>query len=129
MVSHLFDLPIRVLLYKEDGEYVAHALEMDLLGYGTTEKSAMQALTDAILSQITFACQQQKKEMLSFPAEKKIFERWEKAHQAQLHGLLCEDQSAAMKTRAAVISVTKQELSEARKAKHKFSRTEELEYA
>jgi len=44
MNTHHYDLQIRALVTKEDGEFVAHALELDLVGYGATEKAAMDEL-------------------------------------------------------------------------------------
>ena len=57
MNHHCYDLAIRVLLSKEDGQFVAHALELDLVAYGDTEKEVRKSLHDAIVAQLTFAAQ------------------------------------------------------------------------
>ena len=48
---------LRVLGYKEDNENIAHCLEMDLKGYGKTEKKAFSDLMDLIKMQVSFAMQ------------------------------------------------------------------------
>lgn len=82
MEAHVYDFQLRVLLYREDGEFVAHALEMDLLGYGKTEAEALRDLKGLIESQVTFARQMNDDTLLDFPAPKELFARWEKAHAA-----------------------------------------------
>ena len=52
MEAHVYDFQIRVLIYRENGEFVAHALEMDLLGCGETEAEALRELEDLIEAQI-----------------------------------------------------------------------------
>ena len=105
METHVYDFPLRVLLYKEDGEFVAHALEMDLLGHGETHKSAISALKDMILCQITFAHQKKDAGLLSFPAPKEFFDRWEKARAAALKSEVIEDKSLSVKYVAACVSI------------------------
>jgi hypothetical protein len=82
--THVYDIPLRVLIYKEDGEFVAHALEMDLLGYGATQSNAMDALLEMIFCQLSFAHEKKDARLLMFPAEPEIFARWEKAREAAL---------------------------------------------
>ena len=36
-------VPVRVVFYREDGEWVAHCLEFDLIGDGTTKQEALAA--------------------------------------------------------------------------------------
>ena len=103
MDAHCYDLSIRVLLYKEGKSYVAHALELDLLGYGDTEAQARKELEDALECQMSFATQKSQPEMLNHPAPKEFFDRWEKAHGAALRGLLAKDKPAKMAVKAAFI--------------------------
>ena len=49
------DLQLRVLGYFEDGYWVAHCLDMDIMGHGNTFEEAKAALADAIRAQISFA--------------------------------------------------------------------------
>lgn len=64
-------LHLRVLGYKEDGEWCALCLEMDLRGYGATFEDAMKELRNAVVSQFTFAMQMERPELIAFSAEQK----------------------------------------------------------
>jgi len=103
MEKHIYKLPIRVLLKEEDGEFVAHALEFDLLGYGSTHAEALKNLDDMIRMQITFASQQKKSEMVVHPAPKEFFDCWEKAHQAALRNQITPARSLGFNFEATCI--------------------------
>ena len=105
MEAHVYDFQIRVLLYREDGEFVAHALEMDLLGYGKTDAEALRELKGLIEAQITFARQKNDDTLLDFPAPKEFFARWEKAHAAALKRQVFPDTSVQMTAKAIFISL------------------------
>ena len=64
-------LHMRVLGYKEDGEWCALCLEMDLRGYGHTFDEAVEDLHNAVVSQFTFAMQVNNPDLLAFRAEQK----------------------------------------------------------
>jgi len=51
-------LLLRAVLYQEDGLWVAHALEMDLLGTGGTETAALRELRSNAEAQLSFAKQE-----------------------------------------------------------------------
>jgi hypothetical protein len=121
MSKDVYDLPLRVLLYKEDGETVAHALEMDLLEYGCGEKEALKALLRSIKNQISFASHKGNPEMVYFPAPPALFKRWERAHEAQLKGVVAPDTSATLDVRAVVIRVPAEQVIKAQ-ATRKFAR-------
>ena len=82
MNTHVYSFGIRVLIYKEDGKFCAHALELDLLEYGKTEERAISELLEMIKSQISFARFKNDDSLLPFPAPKEFYERWEAAHAA-----------------------------------------------
>jgi hypothetical protein len=105
MGTHVYSFQIRVLIYREDGEYCARALEMDLLGYGKTEKAAIKELSNLIECQLTFARQKDDDSLLLFPAEKIFFERWEAAHKAGLKNRVFPDRTVAMKVKAVCITL------------------------
>ena len=79
METHGYGLQIRVLLCHEEAEWVARALELDLLGYGRTQGEAIEALQEAILAQLSFAHQMNDDTLLPFPSEPEYFKRWEAA--------------------------------------------------
>ena len=62
---------LRVLGYREDGDWCALCLEMDLRGYGSTFDEATDDLRNAIVSQFTFAMQMNNADLLAFSAERK----------------------------------------------------------
>jgi predicted RNase H-like HicB family nuclease len=45
-------IPLRVVLYRDDGVWVAHCLEFDLMGDGATQQEAISNLGDAISLQV-----------------------------------------------------------------------------
>ena len=79
--------PIRldfpVLLYREDGDWCALALETDLRGYGDTMEAACKELTSALDRQFTFSFARMDPGLLIFPAEKKYFEMFLEATSKQ----------------------------------------------
>jgi hypothetical protein len=58
-----------VLGYRDEGEWVALALEMDLRGYGSTFEEAQQDLTDLVAMQMGFARSKGQPELIWKPAE------------------------------------------------------------
>ncbi|MFY9988589.1 MAG: hypothetical protein WAK31_27800 [Chthoniobacterales bacterium] len=82
------ELSFRVLLYKEDGEWTAHALELDLIGSGESEDSALADLHKAVGCQISFAIQKKDISMLSREAPKEYFVRWKEAQEGAIEGLV-----------------------------------------
>jgi hypothetical protein len=105
--KHIYDLGVRVLIYQEDGEFCAHALEMDLLGYGKTENEAISELFKVIQCQLAFARAKNDDSILRFPAPKEFFDRWEAAHAAALRNLVSPEQSKAFAIRATCIAMDK----------------------
>ena len=65
---------IRVLRYKEDGQHIAHALEMDIVGTGSTEQKAIDELKDALCTQIDNCIKEGISPLKRAPEE--YFEQW-----------------------------------------------------
>jgi hypothetical protein len=84
---HLFSISLRVLLWEEDGEVFAHALEVDLLGSGPTEQTALDDLLQALDTQVSFAALHNHESSIPHPAPKEDFDRWEELHRESLPGL------------------------------------------
>jgi hypothetical protein len=128
MKAHCYDLSIRVLVYKEGAQYVAHALEMDILAYGRTEASAKKTLEGLLDNQLSFAACMEKTEMVNFPAPQEFFDRWEKANQAGLKGEPVTEKSLALSGKPSILVFSYEELRKLRDArKRAFSKTEKLE--
>jgi predicted RNase H-like HicB family nuclease len=67
-------LPLRIVFYKEDGAWVAHCLEFDLLGDGSTQEHALGQLLEAISLQIEATLEHNNPANLFCPADGKFFE-------------------------------------------------------
>ena len=119
MYTHIYDFKIRALVCKERDEYVAHALEMDLVGAGSTEKEALKELLEMIECQISFASQMKDDSLLLFPAEKGFFDRWEKAHDSALKREVIGDTSIKLNAKAVVFSFTEKELAQLLRSRFK----------
>lgn len=110
MDKHIYDIQFRVLICKEDGEFVARALEMDLLGTGATEAAAVEHLHEAIAAQLSFATQQNSPEIINFNSDPAYFERWETAQKEAIKGIVSGDKPVKISTRAVLITITGSEL-------------------
>jgi hypothetical protein len=88
-------LRLRAVLYREDGLWVAHALEMDLIGTGVTESAALRELRGNVEAQLSFATQEGTNPFR--PAPQEIQSLWEKANLAAI-GLSCGKTKTAKQT-------------------------------
>jgi hypothetical protein len=113
MDKHILDVPLRVLLYEEDGEWNAHALEMDLVGSGPTPEKAESELRGAVFSQISFAAQMNDLDLIYHPAPSKYFDRWRKAQQQMLTDILEKASTECKKVRAVFIRIAPGEVRKA----------------
>jgi len=131
MKTHYYDLFTRVLIYKEGSQFVAHALDYDLLGCGRTEEEARRELEQLVANQVSFAAAtKEKSEMINFPAPKEFFKRWERVNQAQRSGKKTRNKTLGLATKAAVIGFTVGEIKKLRhRSKGAFSKVEKLAFA
>lgn len=123
MESHIYDLQIRVLICKEDGEYVARALELDLLGYGSTENEAINELKASVEAQITFAHQMGDAGLLAFEADREYFKRWEESHRKALRSQIVGDKSMKLTAKATIIPISLNKLKTLRSRSFKQTET------
>jgi hypothetical protein len=72
-VSPVLRIPLRVVFYKEDREWLAHCLEFDLVGDGSTKAEALAALNEAIRIQLEYSFEHQNIDNLFTPADGKFF--------------------------------------------------------
>jgi hypothetical protein len=105
---------------------VAHALEMDLLGYGSTDEEACKNLEDAVESQLSFALTSKSPDVVSFRAPEEFFERWEKAQAGALRNIVTGDVATTMETRAVFMEITAAMQEEARRGSGAFVEEPEL---
>lgn len=71
-----FRLGLRVVFYREDDEVVAHCLECDLVGTGSSRAAALRCLEDAISTQVEFAVEQNSLEVLFRQAPPEVMARY-----------------------------------------------------
>jgi len=64
---------LRIVFYREDGKWVAHCLEFDLMGDGETKEIAGDRLAEAICLQVRESVDNDNPENLFAPAAGKFF--------------------------------------------------------
>ena len=69
-----FHIPLRIVFYKEEGDWVAHCLEFDLLGDGRTKEDALERLVEAIGLQLEASLEHDNPPNLFSPAPGKYLE-------------------------------------------------------
>jgi hypothetical protein len=102
MHARIQNFRIRVLISREKREFMARALEMDLLGHGTTAKEALAELVQAVEAQISFSQFKKDSSMIFFPADPHYFARWEEANMNTLKSQLLGDIPAKMEAAATI---------------------------
>jgi hypothetical protein len=65
--------PLHIVFYQEDGEWIAHCLEFDLVGVGDTKDQAMELLFGAIATQICESLRTGNLKNLFTPADGEYF--------------------------------------------------------
>ena len=89
----MHEVTVSVLGFRENDEWCALALEMDLRGYGHTFEEATEDLNDSIEMQISFAQSQGKPHMIFHPAEPIYFSPFAQVRADQL-SMLATGQAA-----------------------------------
>ncbi len=67
-------IPLRVVFYTEDGDWIAHCLEFDLLGNAATKQGAVESLAEAIRLQVDESIRHNNPHNLFSPADGEYFE-------------------------------------------------------
>ncbi len=65
--------PVRVLFYRDGGNWIAHCLEFDLVGHGRTRNAALKLLSQAIAIQMEASLKHRNPRNLFTPADGKYF--------------------------------------------------------
>ena len=74
--SNICNVTLNILEYREDNEWVALALEMDLRGYGKIFNKAVNELQELVALQIGFAHYKGRPEMILKAADPIWFQRF-----------------------------------------------------
>lgn len=69
-----FSFPVRAVLYREDGSWVAHCLEFDLCGNGETPEDSLRSLSTAMVIQIEHSIKENNPANLFCPADGRFFQ-------------------------------------------------------
>lgn len=77
IVKGRFDL--HILIYKEENLYVAHCLELDIVGSGTTQENALKEMRELVVAQITFHFEHKIEDKLFHPAPAEYWNKWLRA--------------------------------------------------
>ena len=96
----------RVLVYQDEtGDYVAQALEFDLIGSGDSPNKALKDLEHAVEAQVTFAVQKAQLSMIYFKAPAEYEKRWLEAARKGVQNLADGDVAMGFKAVATFISI------------------------
>lgn len=71
------------IVFREDSMWTALALEMNVRGYGATQRAAIEDLIEMLDAQISFAVQKGHPETVWHRAEEKYWRMWEEARRKQ----------------------------------------------
>ncbi|OGT32963.1 MAG: hypothetical protein A2W28_12065 [Gammaproteobacteria bacterium RBG_16_51_14] len=82
-----YDIHISVLGFREEGQWVAIALEIDLRGYGKTFKKALAELEELMEMQISFARFKNDPDLIFHPAEPAFWGLFAQVSQDRLRAL------------------------------------------
>jgi predicted RNase H-like HicB family nuclease len=66
-------IPLRAVFYRESDSWIAHCLEFDLVGDGSTREEALQSLSDAIGCQLDATLENRNAANLFSPADGRYF--------------------------------------------------------
>jgi len=77
-------MTLRVLGYRENGEWAAHCLETDLVGRGKNFSAALDDLVELTEMQVSFATCKNQPNLLDHPAPSEIFEAYARLAREQL---------------------------------------------
>jgi predicted RNase H-like HicB family nuclease len=71
-----FRVPLRVVFYREEGSWVAHCLEFDVCGDGTTKEQALESLNESIRLQVEESLAHDNPRNLFSPAPADVWEKF-----------------------------------------------------
>lgn len=72
-------LAFNVLVKREDGEWIAHCLELDIVATGNTPNAAVKDIKSLILAQVSTAIENENMEYLYHPAPQEVWQEYARA--------------------------------------------------
>ncbi len=128
METRIYDFQVRLLVTRDGDQYVAHALEMDLVAYGDTEKEALDEISNMMRNQISFALQKKEMRLTDFKAPKEYFDLWEKVNAESLQGVVTgktdEEKCGRIQIITKILVFGKDDIEAIQKRSHKHSKPE-----
>jgi hypothetical protein len=115
--SFYFEAPLSILGYREEGEWVALALELDLRGYGAGWDEALSEVRDLVQMQISFAYEKGQPDMIWRDAEPEYWERFRQAQRAGVVAIAGHTASPQPEIHAGVLKVSCPQVAEANEAR------------
>ncbi len=67
-------IQLRAVFYRESGFWIAHCLEMDVMGHGRTKQQAFTKMNEAIAIQLSASMAHQNRANIFQPADARFFE-------------------------------------------------------
>lgn len=86
---------LSVLGYVEDSYWVAHALEMNVIGVGGTWDEAIEELQENVNAQVSFAKFRGDDSLIFQPAPPELFEKFKEVRMAEVQELLSRKSSVS----------------------------------
>jgi len=83
-IKREFKTSLHVLSYKQNDRCIAHCLEFDLIGEGTTDKEARENLNDLIFNYLQFALKNNIAQFAYHPAPKIYWNKFEELYKENL---------------------------------------------
>jgi hypothetical protein len=74
---------VNVLIFRDDSEWSAVALEMNVRGYGASQQDARRDVIEMLSAQVTYAVQMGHPETVWSRAEQKYWQMWEQARRSE----------------------------------------------
>jgi hypothetical protein len=69
-------IELRAVFYKEGRNWIAHCLEMDVMGHARGKKKAFANMLDAVFTQIRFSIAHNNRSNIFMPADRRFFEMY-----------------------------------------------------
>jgi hypothetical protein len=94
-------ISLRIVFYKEEGQWIAHCLEFDLCGNGPTKRDASASLCEAMAIQIKQTVEHNNTKNLFVPADGEFFQMFaagENIARADLSMTVCGDEDVVIES-------------------------------
>src|SRR4051812_40260052 len=81
-------IQLRAVFYREGTHWIAHCLEMDVMGHGKTKAKALDRMIEAIWEQVCQSVKHNNRANIFMPADAKFFEMYSAGSGDKISGAL-----------------------------------------